>query len=330
MLTAKFNNDQFKSSWWKVLCSPGLNSLQAERNNYASFCRHLILLMTDKVEVVPAHAYETIDVESDDTTGWDKTLVLIATIYLVCKEGRAHPELWKDHGHPISVNVEYYRQGAKYRGYTNPVRVKSDPASWKRDTAALLRRFDGKTVSAFVLPTKEALWRMMIGKHILSSFFKERSQQDKLVHMCRVLATQSDPTTVPSIPQGQESDAPEIYREHYMLGVSITKKAYTTACIQTYMQLCQRIINEESRLDKIRCRDDDGSEGEGGTYVLAIVAPPSNDENNGSSVSNSNSSSRNTRPRHRASLTSSSAAMPLFILADNDGEADASTQREEV
>jgi hypothetical protein len=161
--------------------------------------------------------------------------------------GRQDPEAWLKRFLPIIAGVTKYRNG------TTPNAKKTSVAFWEA-VNKISGDLAGQTVSQVIRTVHEALVRLVIIRHLLSSIFKEHL--DVLMYLLKSRSALGAP------PQGVDE------KKHYIASVTFLEKKYTTSDISFFIEIRNRIASTERLEDKKRHNSDADS-----PLVLAFVSP---------------------------------------------------------
>ena len=194
------------------------------------------------------------DADDGSTTSPDKPSVTpyiaaASELYSSAFFGRQDPEAWLERFLPIVASVSKYRQG------TSPKSKGTSAAFWVA-VDEISGDLAGQTVSQVIRTVHEALVRLLIIRHLLSSVFKEHL--DVLIYLLKNRSALG----APAAPQGVDE------LSHYIASVTFTETKYATLDISFFIQIRNLIASTERLEDKKRHNSDADS-----PLVLAFVSP---------------------------------------------------------
>jgi hypothetical protein len=311
-----FDSDQYRDHFWKSrFATSSVQLINQERNNFASFVRTAVDLslplkksdeeLSDILSVIE----NSLDDENHleiflDMSGLDPYVVAASELYSAAFFGRQDTEAWQQRFLPIAATVTRYRRG------TTPISKKSIACFWVA-VRQLEKELEGKTVSTVIRIVQEALTRLIVIRHLLSTVFKDNI--DALI----VLLSHREAISAPDLSDGlQESVMTKSskLKAHYIAPVTFKDRSkYTTSDIAYFVTLRDE-IKVRDRLHDKKPRSTDNKDC---TLMLAFVAP--DESSNTAGLSSPSLASKRRRVSSPSGTTKAhSSAMELFSEGDND------------
>jgi hypothetical protein len=247
-----------------------LHLLNQERNNYAAFVRLCCDLSLPKrpeqnadglTLLLDSLRTEYVRIEDDsiindscflplDLEDVHPFLVAASELYSLAFFGRQDQHSWLKRFLPVVAGVTSYRKGRQSQ------HMKKDQAKYEEGINAIFNKLHGKTVSDVLKIVDEALIRLFIIKHILSSVFKKHV--DVLILLLTSLTSLAPP------------DGNADYQSHFIASITLPPVSrYTSSDIAFFVGIRDRIKSQE------RSEDHKRSIGTESAYILSFVPPES-------------------------------------------------------
>jgi hypothetical protein len=247
-----------------------LHLLNQERNNYAAFVRLCCdLSLPERPEqnadgltsLLDSLRTEYIQMGHDsilndscflplDLDDVHPFLVAASELYSSAFFGRQDQHSWLKRFLPVVAGVTSYRKGRQSQ------HMKKDRAKYEEGINAIFKKLHGKTVSDVLKIVDEALIRLFIVKHILSSVFKKHL--DVLILLLRSRTSLAPP------------DPDAGYQSHFIASITLPPVSrYTSADIAFFVGIRDRIKSTE------RSEDHKRSIGSDSACMLSFVPPES-------------------------------------------------------
>lgn len=241
----------------------------------------------------------------------DPYLVIASQLYSSAFFGRQDPDAWLQCFLPIVATATTYRNKT-----STPNSKKSSTKYWEAVNEIISSKLAGKTVSQVIKTVEEALIRLIIIKHLISTIFKDHL--DVLVYL---LKQQSSLGAAPSdvILEQAMNNAVLPVTSHYVPSITLPPVSkYTTPDIKFFIKLHNQIKLTERLEDKKRDNSDADKDADGSPLVLAFVQPELPLAGSSPTAAGGNTKRRKVTSPSGANIKVASGAMELFCDSSDD------------
>ena len=252
-----YNNDEYKEHFWQSrFATASVQLVNQERNNYASFVRasvdlslpprpkpdlELIKILDNLRHYASTPGDEEDNVDSnhsyqDESLSVHPYLDIASQLYLSAFFGRQDPDAWLQCFLPIVATMTTYRNGT-----STPNSKKTSTKYWEAVNKIIADKLVGRTVSQVIKTVEEALIRLIIIKHLISTIFKDHL--DVLIFLLKCRSSLGAAPSGSTVDQQAINNAVlPIISSHYVPSITLPPVSrYTTADIKFFINLRNQI-----------------------------------------------------------------------------------------